>query len=112
MISWRELTLKEREVYITAILPHDLKVISSHLGHQGNTLVFGPKLYGRSQIYLRIFAYVPECHPDIPDVMTSLLGNMGSNEDMSLFVGQASLLLPVSHPHPLPGSRSFPKLFL
>lgn len=59
----KELTSKKRFIqYAVTYLcycPYNQEVISSHLGCQGNTLEFGQKHYGRSQIYHRIFTQIP-----------------------------------------------------
>lgn len=90
---------------------HDLEVMVLNLinkslpGHLGYTLIFGQKLYSRSRIYHWGFPQIPEWHPEISEMMAFLLGHVGSDIDISVFIVWDSILLPVNIPIPfwIPG---------
>lgn len=50
----------------------------------GNALVIGGKLYGKFGFFHIAFAQVPEWHPDIADMMTTLPDHIGSDIAMLL----------------------------
>lgn len=70
------------------------------MGHQGNALVCGQRLYCGSQIYHGFFVQIPEHHPSVPDTIMSFLDHMDSDVDLTLYARWASLL-PLVRPPPL-----------